>query len=1502
LKRYKKSYPGKRVGGEADVDLLSISQTEPLFPSFIAGSKTLLAVKSKVDKLKVEPIEKVQEWLQRTDDEFGEKPIYSPGSQQQKSETITVTADIHKDMDDETDLMSVSQQQFYVAPQKADVGTLQSSSDGLCTYDNITHTSNARKIITSRDGNENNTELGIKVSERHSAEGDPYKFINSQEIRTVPKKKMKKNEKGKMAIKKRQRRNSKINGPSFKKDNKKDIAEKNKLSCNSPVSDFTLVCPVEINDTFDNIVANTKKFESKKTVKTATSKVCSQDDDSADDTCLFRTPLEDPPVIYQRNDGSSTESMSDMDFSSGSDDEWGVANQVNLQSIQVTGRRTRSSTYSNIPAKKSYMKNNFKQTTRSKPSGIHSRRNAELEVPKDLVKNPLSPVKKLNLSTNIQDFSVDNMKQYPAICKDTNKKSEDNSVTCSSTDKAHCDKENKICPATVNSSNEDRGNLDQVMNMTVCSRSPGWSRISQSKKDFERFKKPVLKALNVSGGEVCTPKKHVTSVSEMPKKPDNTNEVMSPVPTIDDSDSVAGAPVVAFSSPSPETTKRVKMMSRIVMNVESQIGPCSSTWNTEVSTETKMHQTAKDVTLERCTSFGSVHFSEPGSALDSPKSCQTNKLITVIVSSSEQEDQLDHYCNVGNEQFMSDVTKLGGNGAGAQDCLNKSNNIMKNLVTDTAEENVLMVQESNSFMTNQEAIENIEQSFVINQNITPIREDCIQNNRSVEPISESEHTGSSNRLISVKAVQNGSISSEQLIILQGKGECNSAVPSLPANSSQNLQTIILSKKCDQEKVATVPSNVTNSTKEFENSLSCSTKEPVTDTQPKITSIEPVEITAKTFHQTEIHSCYSSSVGLDSTYTSKIHIPFIKCGRLKSLRKSTKFVLLGSLAPRRKTVSSGTFHGCSSANSLGLHCGVSGRPRLMTNCEAGTQTTPRLFHPSHESNITDAEVQTIPQVNPQIFQFTTPTHTINYKHGSETFVPDSCDNIYTFPHAIPLLHPLVLLQTPVQSNTNSKTENSLISPVCRISEPLHVDKKLADSDMKDHSAEDDADMNKTVVSRNHCRYSRPTGDDTDHEIPNSQHSTATTIKIQQIRASGNEGQSLSKSLEFSSNSAIHPGHSTSIVQKLNNEKNVDSITDQCDAHASQKVVSAIQYGNANDDERNAEPHKQNKMTESGKNSFSEHVTDDLNSKPRKCKQNDCGDTSVEKGSNRTSRASRQLKFSPKCNPKVSDPFLGSKGGGETDFQKLRKKSYKRIRMATDSLDSVLTGSESNDVSDSETRKIKKPRHIPLKKASDEGKNNEVIFNQGAVNDENAETPTEVTDLLTPPEETNVDHTPDIDDKTNTQEKWLGENVPDSEELMARVMANIEADLAETRKHKMKQCIDSDEEGQKESPTLFTPSPFVGDSEELGSKMTCELVISQSEVDLEKRPVKESFLSNTAMGTDSDSFCTQQRNEIQVSTAIIVKEFIFIKSLDSVATVSDLILGEKKVLFDVVLNQL
>jgi hypothetical protein len=413
-----------------------------------------------------------------------------------------------------------------------------------------------------------------------------------------------------------------------------------------------------------------------------------------------------------------------------------------------------------------------------------------------------------------------------------------------------------------------------------------------------------------------------------------------------------------------------------------------------------------------------------------------------------------------------------------------------------------------------------------------------------------------------------------------------------------------------------------------------------------------------------------------------------------------------------------------------------------------------------------------------------------------------------------------------------------------------------SDVKDQLAEDDASMNETVVLKNHCRYSEP-ANKVDHEISSSQFSTATTIKIQRIRTPVNGSQALGKSPELSSNLAEHSGLSISIIQESNNGKIVDSIQNQCDTDTNQKAVSDIQDNNPDNDEGNAESHQQTEVIESKRDSYTEQLIQDLNSKPSRCKQNECSNTSEEKSSKRPSKVSRQLTYSPNVIPKLSDPCLDVNiEDREKDVEKLHKKSYKRIRAVAISLDSVSDGEESSDILDSEHREIKKPCHTSLRKASGEGKDNEVLSN-----DEHAETSTEVVNLLTPPEAANVSLTPQADDK------WLGEDVLNSEELMARVMANIEADLVETRKRKMKGGNDTDKERGKESPTLFTPPPVAADSEELGSRMTCELVVSASEAEPKKRPVKESFLGNTTMGTDSESLCTQQRNKIQVGALLL-----------------------------------
>ena len=1598
LKRYKSSYPGKRDSTRDNIDLLSISQVEPVDQSFIARDTALLAVESKVDKLKVPPIEKVQEWLQKNEGEFDKVPVMSS-----ESNTVTITADVHKGQDEEADLASVSQQQFYIAPRRADVGALRNSSAKLQgVYDKVQQASNEKRVYTSRVGNENNTKPREKVREGQNVEDDPYEFISSQTTETLAKKKMKREKECEAPVQETDVKNFKICDPPLKRGDNKNPNEKNTLSCNSPpVSDFTFVFPVEINDTFDNLVANTCRPEPTKTVKTDDSKVVAGDDNS-DDMYLFRTPLE-VPATGQNNGGSTTESMSDGDFSSGSSEEWGESNQVKCASMQVSSRKTRNSSH-NLPAKRGPTRSTSRLTAGKKSSGICSRRNEKLntlnstskeaskrklQVKNPVKPKPLSPVKKVNPNTNVDNFNIVNMKQHPAVCSDSNKKSEDESVACLSTDKAHPDKENVICPVNVKYGAENKNNLEHTaMNTTVCLRSPGWSRISQSRKDFERFKKPALNTLNVSGGEVCTSKKHVTSVSEVPTKSDIVNEVMSPLPSIDDSDSSFGIPVVAFDS--PEAPNRVKMMSRIVMDLESQIELNSSTRNiAEMTTETCTPHTTKDWTLKKNVSLGSDAFSEPMNALDSPMSCQRKELIHAVLSSLEADDQLEHKCYENNEQMMFGITKLSGgetayqekdkkscdnvnksvvdttetvfivqesNSAMAhgettentehnqdnhnkddgniknnlvidnsetlftvqesnstmaheeaaentehnQDNYNKDNsnmknnpvvdnsetvlmvqesnitiaheeatkniehnkddhikghsNIMKNLVVDMSQNNVLMVQRSCStkrhevatenteydqdshnkdngnFMNNHgfeigkknvlvcqeshsiaafdKAIENIQQNPVVDENMIPTDRECMKMNRSLKSITECGESPSPEYLNnqtekSVEAMYKWNINTEQF-------PANSSL----AASSEDLQARILSEKCSQERLAVLSSDMIINSKAQENSFfrPCSTKEP--QLQPQIMSTEPTEIKKENFHGSEVWSSCNSSVGLVNGYPNKMHIPFIKCGRLTSSKLFIKFVLLGSLAPRRNNVSPETLQDLSSADSLGVQFGLLGREPLRMNCETGTQTSPGLL---------DTKINPT-QENLKLVQFTTPTATINHTQGhSEDFVPDSCGSIYAFPCAVPLPHLSLVQKTLVDSNK------------C----------------MKDKSAEDGVNMNRTAVLRNHCEYSDPV-DGMDHDISTSQFSMAKSVKVQQISISDKGGHSS----ELPSNPMTHTGLNAPILQETNTGKSVSSNQDKSGTCTNQRAVSGIQYGQPHNEVRNAKSHQQNAMFIPRIDGFAEQLTEVLHSKNSEHTQNSYGNTSRQKSGKRSSKASRQLAFSPHFIPKLSDPNLDvNTEDGESNVQKLHKKSYKRIRVAPASSDSVSAGSDSIDTPDAESREIKKPCHISLRKASGNCKDSEVL-----VSKEDAETSPEIINLVT--ESSSGCLSPEVDDKTNNERKWLEEDVPDSEELMARVMANIEADLVGMKKCKMREGNDR-QEIRRESPTLFTPPPFVADSEEMGSRITCELLVSDSEAEREKMPHKKSFLHNSAVGNESESLSTQQRNKIQVS---------------------------------------
>jgi hypothetical protein len=1509
LRRYKHSYPGKLGCKDDNVDLLSVSQMEP--PSFIAGDLPLLPEKSKVDKVKVPPVEKVQQWLEKNEDEFDKDQ-----TQSFESNNVEVTADVHRGMEDETDLMSVSQQQFYIAPRKGNMAALQDPLHSLC--DNVKQASSEKRIFTSRNDNENNTKPGERVRQGQSTEGDPFEFISSQKIRTLPKKKLK----GKSTVEKRENKDFKTYGLSLRKGNNECSGEKGKIVSNSPpTADITFICPVDINDTFDKLVANTRKFEPAKSVKPVPEKEVTADENSDDDMCLFRTPL-DVSLIYQKNDDSTTESMSDIDFSSDSGEEWGVTNQANR-------RKTRLHSCDDLPKVRDTT-SNCEQKTRSKSSGSCNRTNTKLETfgfgckratkrnlrnEDTLKKTPLSPTKKLNLTTDVGGSGISNVNERPSVCKVTDDRTKEEPVTCLSTDKAPTGKENVICPVA-NDFVDEKINLDHsAVNTSVISRSPGWSRISQSKKDFERFKKPSLKALNVSGGEVCIPKRHSTSISEMPQKPDVTKEVMSPVPTIDDSDSGVGIPLVAFSS--PEAMNKVKMMSEIVMNLESQIR-CYSTENVA---EVPLHSTTKDVTLKKFAGFGSDGFSEPVGTRGSPNSCQRMKLQVTVVPSLDDNDPLDRQCNGGNDWPKSGITDPDGDVEDAQDGHGKDNdntkntavysnenvlvvqesnstmgyeedehnqdshskdnyNTMKNLAVDMSEECTSVVRDHNSIMAceetcksvennqdsnmgddynmknpvtdigtgnipmvqapetsavDEEAIENTEETCVMDQCLTATREDCTGISRSAGHLTEPTAMSSKNLNTQTE------ISAETPV-----------GPSLTA-SGQHPQDFVLSKICDEGEVPLMSSEVPEN-RPFR---TCSTEGMFAGVQPQVMSAVHMEVKATNSHQTEIQSSHNSSGNSGNNCLDKIHIPFIKYGRLKSLRNFTKFMLLGSLAPRKRNMISETHDACSSVEIVGGQFGMTATTSSGMCHETGTQTSPRLLKPRHTSDIINAKIHVTPRVNANLVQFITPTST---QGDYDSFVPDSCDSTYSFPCAIPLCRHSAMQRTPVHLSKDTKTEHCLKTSA--LSDPIDVEKALVVSDMKDDVAEDDAGINADAVLRNHCGHKEPASK-ADFEISSSQLRTATTVKIQHVGTSGNENHVLEKSPELSSNLTECSSLGISVIQGSSNGSIVSNIQDPCYPKTGQEA----QDSNPCNEGVDAESCQQIEVTGFKRESSTEELPENFSLKSMRYRRNGCRNTSEEISSRRSSRASRQLTFSPNVIPMLSDPCLDVNiEDKEKDVEKLHKTSYKRIREVAASSDYVSDSRELSDVVDVEQKEIKKPCYTSLRKASGEGKDNELH-----PDDERAETSTEVIDLLTPPEEANVSLA------SHTDDKWLGEDVPNSEELMARLMANIEADLKETRTHKMKGCSDSDKERGKESPTLFTPPParapvpvpLVAESEELGSRMTCELVAKEVEAEPRERPVKDSLYSNMTVGADIERLYTQERDTVQVGTATILK---------------------------------
>ncbi|XP_069686909.1 breast cancer type 1 susceptibility protein homolog [Periplaneta americana] len=1664
LKRYDKQYTGKRHCEDDDVELLSISQMEPTVSIFMPPpNRKLLEIKSKVDMAKVPPVEKVQEWLHKNDEEFDNTP------ESQEPKTMTVTADVHKNLDDE-ELISVSQSknQCYVVPTKVNMDAVIPSSEDS---ENVPI---KNKIFTSKGTGQNSTKEEDKIDSVPSTkktEEDPYEFISSQKLEKPPKKKRKK-EKDKVPVKKANVKGQRTYRPAFKKENKKKTIEKylvsNSDSRKSPInSDITFTCPVDINDTFDNLVANTKKPEPVKTLE-----IILDEESEDNELLLFRTPLEGP-IIYYKPDESTTESMSDVDFSSGSDEEW---NEKKESAGRKKGKNVRSGS---LPARKN-SEVNKEQEMRSKSSGPCTRRSRNIKESKDeewdslfnkdkhkmkivqsVKQAPLSPSKKVNVNT-LNNVNLKNSRKDSVVPKDVSNKLVEKVVNL--TDKVHAGKENLVgkIPEKLGEANKSTSENNAILDMTLCSRSPGWSRVSQSKKEFEKFKKPVLKALNVSGGEACTFKKHGTSVSEN-QIPNTTDDLVSPVPTIDDADSMVSVPVVAFNS--PEALKRAKMMSEIVQNLASQIEPDTSAVciQKEMTTESVKPQCLGNAALQKFSSMNTSFSSEFTNAGDSPKTCKRRDQINTIVSSLEDNEGTEDVCNNKRDDNVNDFRKSDLE----RDVSNiEKDNVMNPVINNMREGRVLMIQETNSTMTSEQPIEmmetdqhnprkegNIASEFRDNEPVQCRTDMCAvkEYNNNIEPEGPNALTVMNDRTDGTTGVlpRNNHNAKEILVVTDSRiGSKEKLIPGTDSLTSSDIignsentphfkknftttkktidihqQTTCVSKNDAEPKVATDTLNyrtdettriLQNNNQDAEENLvvidsriaskekqipgtdsltssdiignsentphfnkTFTTKKRTTDIHQQTTCVtkndaetkvatdtlndktnettrilqnnnqdakenlvvidsriaskeKPIPGTDsltssdiignsentphfnKTFttkkRTTDIHQqtrCMSkndakieakvetdivmsdvlrnslntpdieeglskksctldthannletlgvppkdtvegemqlnetSSINL-SSHSKTVHVPFIKYGYFRPLKRSVKFMFLGPLAPQKADTSHDTFQTNDIIHTFNARIDTS---RESPSHTIGIQTSPKLLNPlSHISSVTDAKIQTTPTANPQFVQFVTPKFSAeDTQENTETFVPDSCDSMYAFPTAIPLP------RSSLKSHKYNKEEECLMSPICEMMEPLHED-KLPDSD--------NVYLNEPMVL-NGCANSKET-DYNYHGVPYSQFSTATTIKNPYLVSSGN-------SPEFSSNSGTVSGLSVSLLTESDTRKKNDNVHNQTDGLKNQSVEATsanIKLGTIEQNE--IDESTQEEIDESTQEKISEQDAKDLHSESIQNKEDDSSDSFTEKTSRRSSKVSRQLKFSPRFVPKLSDPALDINMDDDAiDKKELCRNSLKRSRTESIS-DSATSDNDSKNIASSEEREMKKPCHISLKEELQQNKEHEIsqkVVNNEEEDEESLAVETEVINLLTPPEDST---------EINQEQKWLGEEVPDSEELMARVMANIDADLAATRERRKREeqekreCMVIEEDERRESPTLFTPPSVFPESEEQNNKMTCELVESETEVVTGKGSMKEDLLGNTTtVASGTEILDTQQKEEMQV----------------------------------------
>ncbi|PSN50805.1 hypothetical protein C0J52_13919 [Blattella germanica] len=1428
LKRYEKQYQAKQ--NVDDVDLLSISQAETNIASYFPKDRKLLAAKKKVDKINLPTAVKVEEWLQKNENEFDEEPLspltITPESQKQPC-TLTVSADVHQSLEDDPDLLSVSQQQFYIAPRKTDVEILKSSSDD---YTNSVSVKNSiEKIFPTKasDLNKEKNKEKVEIIESNPV-ADPYEFVSSQKTCKETNGKRKSRSKG---ISKKKENPPRIVQKyetylkkSCDKKNKKNENVENKVEFQSQAqSETTFICPIEVNNTFDNLVFDVRGHSENNKVKLnekldppKPTNVISQEDDGEDG--LFRTPLQTAIIFRNHDDESTTESMSDMDFSSDSNEEWADTNKA-----KVNNKRLRIE--SDTRCKKVFTKKGNQRKTLPASNTTNERLSTQktdtdtkkpdtvpisaenIETRKVMTfekKTPLSPSKKINCKMENRTSSL------PYASDDSKEKLRKNITETKNMEITCINKENISEPSVEPSALQNISNVN-----TVVSRSPGWSRITQTKKDFEKLKKPMLKALDVSGGEACLTKKY--SLNDANKEIVRST-VISPIPTIDDAETNVSAmstyPVVAFNS--PEAMNRARAMSKLVKNLEKEIGPSTSIIGEGMCVNLGGTNTGV-ASLQKCVSFTST-FSAPLGE-ESPTANKRKEQITNIISSLDEDNDS---CSKNDNTTLDKVTEV------IQEDVSCAKTILD--VIDSSKKNITKEPKRMSPKETE-----IHENNVKEPDLSKNSEVCVESNEK----NKDQEQLCNAKVMSVVVVPESETNTEDLDKRETSETCTDHIGKARTSVTdpdKHISPGVLPLEEEMQIELAATDVQKESAKMMESS--CKTDSNISQTSNNFSHTNPLTTENKMANNLSkfVHEARSNT---------SFHVPFIKFGALRCCTKyvNVRFVQLGSLVMKTKESYGSYSQETSCSATLNLEFSRPIEPSKPEFKCIGVQTSPTVGEclSAYGTLIrgNDAKSLTTPTTNPNFVQFTTPLWTAD----SENFVPDSMgEGECMFQSTIPLPQRSALWDIPPAFEKSSQVENGFMSPVYTVVEPLSCAQKSS-NEKNDSPKRNQDNMAET--------FKKPRKSE-DLGLPISQFSTATTIKISRPKTTDTELERTSTSPPDS----MECDHSVSLLkesQSLDND-------DKADFENKSLSNSVSLQGELSPNDKNSE-HK--------KESSSITYEDNL--------RNLSNRSSSVVPSRRSSRASRQLKFSPYSVPKLTDPALNrsmedeersntssrnikntqnknSQSSSEcrsilnikrnsSNEQCTERKSYKRIRTASTSSDSDLTDSERTTNS---KRKNTRKSRSSIKK---------IKSNDDMTEENDTE---EVIDLLSPSDNASNSIIPGTFEKENFEE-WLNKDVPNSEELIEKMMANIDSDLVQTRERKLREkaikALNESKEERPESPAIFTPSqPTVAkeaESEEASNKFTCELVISQPD---EKKDMSKTF--NTAEETDTENLCTQK----------------------------------------------